>query len=250
MTEREQDHLRVLSVQGRAAADAAADAAAAAAAAESAIAQAESALRRVGMALPDRPSVSVQVGLKAPTLRPWNVMVEEARLASPEQMSFGDVLESADAAALKARLDGWGAEFAELHDLAHYDYAIAGVAGVLAGLADVFLVRVPKHPGFLGGPASEGGWLSNVVKDGFGTILTDKRVRVLEKLYPVPYDVSRNGILGQPVQGFGPRTHRLQSLGHDPLLGWIFGVRDIFEGTLTALGSDGRVVVQSIPGIC
>ena len=43
-----------------------------------------------------------------------------------------------------------GAEFYALHRLTGFDYAVAGVAGILAALADIFLVWVPNHPGFLG----------------------------------------------------------------------------------------------------
>lgn len=206
-------------------------------------------MRRLGVVLPEKTVAFVPVGLTAPTIRPWESMVAEARLARPERMSFGDVLNPTESMAVKTKLEGLGGEFADLHRLTNYDYAIAGVAGALAGLADVFLVQVPQHRGFLGGPAAQGGWLSNVVKDGFAQLLPDKRIRALEKLYSVPYDVSRNGILGEAIQGFGPRVHRLQSFGHDPLLGWIFGVRDIFGGMLTAVGGDGRLMVQSVPGV-
>jgi hypothetical protein len=40
----------------------------------------------------------------------------------------------------------------------------------------------------------------------------------------------------------------MASLGHDPILGWYFGVRDILAGGFTAVGADGRIVIQSIPG--
>jgi hypothetical protein len=181
-------------------------------------------------------------------LRSWDEIVAEARLARPGEVSFGDVLTPAEMAAVKAELDGWGAEFADLHRLTSYDYAVAGAAGILAGLVDVFLVQVPKHPGFLGGHASEGGWLSNLLKDGFGKILPQDKISALEDAYSVPYDVSRNGLLGEAIEGFGPRTHRLHSLGHDPILGWIVGVWDILMGTLTAIGGDGRVIIQQVPG--
>jgi hypothetical protein len=40
----------------------------------------------------------------------------------------------------------------------------------------------------------------------------------------------------------------MSSLGHDPVLGWFFGVRDILAGGFTAIGSDGRLVIQSVAG--
>jgi hypothetical protein len=247
--ETEEDVLRVLAVQGEAARKARDGAICAGTTAESAIAKAEATLRARGIALPERSHTIAMPTLRVPELRPWEVLVAEAKLARQGDISFCDVLLPEENAEVKAKLDGWGAEFADLHRLTAYDYAVAGAAGVLAGLVDVFLVQVPKHPGFLGGEGSDGGWLSNLVKGGFGKILPQDKINALEKSYGVPYDVSRNGILGEAIKGFGPRTHRLHSLGHDPILGWIFGVWDILRGTLTAIGGDGRILIQQIPGM-
>ncbi|MDE2795898.1 MAG: hypothetical protein OXL34_13845 [Gemmatimonadota bacterium] len=46
-----------------------------------------------------------------------------------------------------------------------------------------------------------------------------------EKWAKVPYDVV------SPKDGLTPNVHRLASLGHDPLLGLVFGVGDILSGT-------------------
>ena len=107
--------------------------------------------------------------------------------------------------------------------------------------------RIPKHPGFLGGPAAEGGWLSNVVKESFGDLLPEGTIRNLERNFRVPFDPSTSQRLETRVEGLGPRTHRMASLGHDPILGWYFGVRDILAGGFTTIGSDGRLVIQSMP---
>ena len=217
--------------------------------ADTAVAKAEAALRVRGIALPNRPPAAAALEVtQSPGLRSWDEIAGEALLVRPGEVFFADILTPAEAAAIKTKLDGWGSEFADLHRLSFYDYSVAGAAGTLAGLADVFLVQVPKHPGFLGSQASAGGWLSNLVKDGFGNILPKDKISALEKNYPVPYDVSRNGILDDAINGFGPRTHRLHSLGHDPVLGWIVGIRDIFAGSLTAIGGDGRIIIQPTSG--
>lgn len=48
---------------------------------------------------------------------------------------------------------------------------------------------------------------------------------------PVPYDA----IFGSPDfdLGLSGKTHRFKTLGHDPLLGWIFGTSNIVTSTLT-----------------
>ena len=54
-----------------------------------------------------------------------------------------------------------------------------------------------------------------------------------EKWAKVPYDVV------SPELGLGPRVHRLASLGHNPLLGLVFGVGDILSGTCTFIDKSG-----------
>lgn len=183
-----------------------------------------------------------------PRLRTWEEIVNEARALKPNDFSIEDILEPQDISVMNNRLAGWNAEFVGLHQMTGYDYVVAGAAGTLAALADIFLVQIPKHPRFLGGPAAEGGWLSNIVKEQFGELLPKETIQQLEKNYAAPYDPSTNFNLNASVEGLGPRTHRMQSIGHDPLLGWIFGMRDILAGEFTAIGSDGRIVIQSIPG--
>ena len=63
----------------------------------------------------------------------------------------------------------------------------------------------------------------------------------LEDKCKVPYDAVKNGL-----QGMGGRTHRLQSLGHDPVLGLIFGVIDILKGNLTGFSYDTKTGIHSI----
>ena len=40
--------------------------------------------------------------------------------------------------------------------------------------------------------------------------------------------------------------HRLLSLGHDPILGFVFGVRDIMKGTMTTIDKKGEFVIQNM----
>ncbi|WP_235815199.1 hypothetical protein [Neobacillus vireti] len=51
-------------------------------------------------------------------------------------------------------------------------------------------------------------------------------------LNPVPYDAQ----FGSPNFGLGlsGKSHRFKTLGHDPLLGWVFGTSNIVTSTLTA----------------
>jgi hypothetical protein len=58
----------------------------------------------------------------------------------------------------------------------------------------------------------------------------------------VPYDQ----VAGTGIPGFAPMTHRVQTFGHDPLLGWAFGVLDILQGSLTGISRGGAVAVQRV----
>jgi hypothetical protein len=40
------------------------------------------------------------------------------------------------------------------------------------------------------------------------------------------------------IAGMFPKSHRFQSLGHDPVLGFVFGVLDIMRGTITGFSYD------------
>lgn len=215
-----------------------------------AIARAEDLLRRRG-ALPDVVSTPPHVPPDPATprsLRLWQELVAEAEVAFPEPMDLAVLLSPSELAAINQRLQNWEEEAIAPHRLQAFDYWVAGVAGLMAGLADVFLVQVPAHPGFLGGVASGGGWLSSVVEEGFSDLLPPETISALEREYKVPFDAATNSGLSEAVAGLGPRSHRLSSLGHDPFLGWIFGVRDILAGGFTAIGKDGRLVTQTVPG--
>lgn len=43
----------------------------------------------------------------------------------------------------------------------------------------------------------------------------------------------------------GPRNHRLKSLGHDPLTGFFFGVRDLMRGTGTYLDNGNLIQIST-----
>ncbi len=187
----------------------------------------------------------VQV-VKTVTLLSWDEMLTEARANQARPIRFEDILTDAEMRVIEDRLGLARKEFADLYRLDATDYAICGVAGLLAALVDWFLIGMPKHPGFLGGKASEGGPLSNWIKEKINSSLTPEEIARLEKENWVPYDPSTNTNLSESVPGLSPSLHRLHSLGHDPILGFIFGVTDILRNTFTAIGSDGKLIIQVV----
>lgn len=122
-----------------------------------------------------------------------------------------------------------------------WDYTLVGVSGVLAALTDVLLVGTPQTS-----PLTA--WLksynSATADDWFG-----RWARSLEASCNVPYD-AQAAFDGTRIPGMSGRSHRMQSLGHDPVLGFVFGVLDILRGTVTGFSYDhlqGRHTFVSLP---
>lgn len=113
------------------------------------------------------------------------------------------------------------------------DYVIVMLAGVVATLLDVFLVRIPADTRFLG-EMQTGSPLTAWLKEHSKPV-HDHVLGRLEGMAKVPYDDS----VGRLVDGLSPKVHRLMSLGHDPVLGFIFGVIDIMSGTGTFIDKNG-----------
>ncbi|WP_433533323.1 hypothetical protein ACQPYA_15600 [Micromonospora sp. CA-263727] len=130
------------------------------------------------------------------------------------------------------------------------DWMVVISAGVLATLLDVILVRIPQDSTFLsekyaGSPLTQ--WLKDHDRAGG---IHDQFFKRFEKLAKVPYDAPTTKATGGLVSGMRPGTHRLQSLGHDPALGFLFGVADLMHGTGTYIDRAGQwvqVVTDAAP---
>jgi membrane-bound metal-dependent hydrolase YbcI (DUF457 family) len=113
------------------------------------------------------------------------------------------------------------------------DYLAILLAGFIATLLDVFLVRIPLDGAFLG-RMQAGSPMTRWIRHNSMTV-HDHYLEDLEKVAKVPYDLSA----GKAVDGLSPKVHRLMSLGHDPILAFIFGVMDVMSGTGTYIDKQG-----------
>lgn len=116
------------------------------------------------------------------------------------------------------------------------DYLVVFLAGFVATLLDIFLVRIPTDRAFLG-KMQQGSPMTEWIKENTKSVHEDY-LKVFEKAAKVPYDAS----IGDAVDGLRPKVHRLMSPGHDPILGFIFGVIDIMDGTGTYIDKNGDVL--------
>jgi hypothetical protein len=113
------------------------------------------------------------------------------------------------------------------------DYAVVFLAGFVATLLDVFLVRIPMDGAFLG-KLQQGSPLTEWIRENSKSV-HDGYLSRFEKAAKVPYDIS----IGRAVDGLSPKVHRLMSPGHDPVLGFVFGVIDIMGATGTYIDQHG-----------
>lgn len=126
-----------------------------------------------------------------------------------------------------------------------WDYFFVYSSGMLAALTDFLLVRIPKTMGPGQYEEQKGSPLTEWVKQ-YNTNPGESEgwfadwAQKLEETCKTPYDV-QDAVFDDELEhipGMGGRTHRYQSLGHDPVLGFIFGVLDILRGTVTGFSYD------------
>jgi hypothetical protein len=137
---------------------------------------------------------------------PWEAILTDKDVAQIKAESYGE----------QYRWDKW-------------DYIVVGSAGVLAFLTDVFWVAVPQT------------MKSGVYNGQQGSIVTEKLRSFkfppsvqswLEMKAKVPYDHTGGG------------DHRIDTFGHDPVLGFIMGVLDIIRGGATTI-KRGNIAFES-----
>ena len=137
-----------------------------------------------------------------------------------------------------------------------WDYGVVALAVLVGALTDYLLVATPggvfKGKPQRGSPVTA--WmreqskklapmagLDDLERNAFQQWVAELTTAA-EKWAKVPYDFV------SPKEGLTPNVHRLASLGHDPLLGLVFGVRDIISGSCTFIDKSGAWRVIDHPG--
>ncbi|MDM8289219.1 hypothetical protein QUW41_07865 [Slackia piriformis] len=176
----------------------------------------------------------------------WDALVEDARAAYGSGHHVEGLLTEEELAAADERVSILNEEYNALHRLDHVDIAISVSAGTLSSFVDILLVGIPERTpdGLRGRP------LENYVRDWFLERFPPKEMERLARdvSSKVPYDAPYNtGFTNEYVEGLWPTMHRLYSLGHDPLLGFVVGTLDILRGRMTTIDKFGRILSQEIP---
>lgn len=181
-------------------------------------------------------------GLRRPRSGPatspeWDALRAQAeeslrsRGVDPSSIDVDSLLDPEEVERIARRFVG---SFTVRTHLDRYDLAIMLIAGLTAALVDWLVVN--------GAPTSlEQLRTFRPDKDGLTSFFRDHSVdsdNWLGDLSHAAFDQQR-GANGSALPGFTPTTHRDLSLGHDPLLALIVGVRDVMNGSMTTQGTPG-----------
>lgn len=133
-------------------------------------------------------------------------------------------------------------QYNQIHRLDEIDLAIIAAAALVGAATDIFLVGMPQktYDGLKAAP------LSDYIRNYFDKLLPEEEMKKLanSKASKVPYDAQDNRNTTIRVEGLSAYYHRYHQLGHDPLLGFVFGTADILKGTMTTIDRNGSFVSQ------
>ena len=124
------------------------------------------------------------------------------------------------------------------------DAMVAVATGIVAAVVDTVVVRTPepvslrfKRRPIGGSPITR--WVHPNRHLG-----TQRRLHGLGQYAHVPFDPSQLPDPDGQTADLFPDSHRLRSLGHDPVVGLLIGVRDIADGMWTYVDKEGRILRQ------
>lgn len=175
----------------------------------------------------------------------WEQLVEQADNAIAEDRTIDELFTKEELRYQSEQLNAINQEFNVQFQLDKTEVSISVIAGLISAAVDLFLIGVPEKTfdGLKSRP------LGDFVREQFEKWFSPEEMQKLEKMpvAKVPYDVPYNtGFTNVEVEGLWPTMHRLYSLGHDPVLGFIVGVHDILTGQMTTIDKLGHVVVQEV----
>jgi len=127
-----------------------------------------------------------------------------------------------------------------LPELNGLDISVIGIAGMIATLIDIFIVKIPKNMNYMGKYQQSGSdftdWLKTLGVNEDGKL--NPFFKWLENHAKVPFDKSINP---GDINNFYPGNHRMLNLSHDPIFGMIFGIIDMLRGQMTVIDGQGII---------
>ncbi|MDN8559092.1 hypothetical protein [Citrobacter werkmanii] len=167
---------------------------------------------------------------------PLSEIYQQADSRFKGEARINDILSPEDMQATDERLAGHIADFNRQYSLDAWDYAIAGCGGLFAAMLDILFVKAPPKP-TTAWTQQVDGVFNRQVQNAFNKIIPPELSDVLCKKFPIgaPDSSVTTQLLGASGAILNPVNHRLKALSHDPLLSFIFGVRDMMDNTCTVV---------------
>ena len=209
---------------------------------EDIISSSEKLLLNLGYSLNDIKPVHDDTPMKVAVLPSWESLCLEAEKSVGSHCELESIFTEQELNENREAIKILNKEFNEIHKLDKTDIGIIACAGILGAAIDILMVGIPqKTPNGL-----SAGTLSNYIRDLFDKKFPIEEMEKLanSKICKVPYDAQDNRHTKEYVTGLSAYYHRLLSLGHDPLLGLLFGVTDILAGRMTTIDKKGKIVSQ------
>lgn len=170
------------------------------------------------------PQTSSKIDVKK---KSWEELCAEANDAYPEKVRFEDLLTKEEFENAYRRLDEINAEFSRRTGFKKVDWIFLATATALQCVRQYVLDPYLKNHRPSANPNDEKGRKNNA-EPGWYHADTDKIL-----ISKVPFDAIRYSGYST-VEGFlKGGNHRYVTLGHDPILGWVFGTANIMTNTLT-----------------
>jgi hypothetical protein len=172
----------------------------------------------------------------------WENLCKEAEAVVGGTCELESIFTAGELKSNKFAILQLNSEYNQIHKLDKIDIAISAIAGIVGAAVDLLLVGIPEK-----GPDSlETGPLSDFIRKKFGEAFPEEEMKKLanSKESKVSFDAQDNRHTSEYVTGLSAYYHRLLSLGHDPLMGFVVGVFDILTGRMTTIDKTGKIVSQ------
>ena len=205
------------------------------------ITQSEALLRSLGYELPSVNEVTALSDRKVLVVPSFDELSAKAQI-SVGNNSIEDLFTEEELKENAAAIKKLNHDYNMIHHLDKYDVIISAAAAILGAVVDIVLVGIPQK-----GPAGlEAGKLADYVRKKFDEKFSPEEMEKLanSKESKVPFDAQDNRNTETNVEGLSAYYHRMLSLGHDPILGFVFGLYDIMHGTMTTIDKSGHIVCQ------
>lgn len=207
------------------------------------ISKVEELLRRLGKDPQNAQSLPVIKKVpKVITVPTWEELVKDAEHHIGLNCDLESIFTEVELQSNEAAIRQMREEYNALHRLDGFDISIIALASIVGAAVDILLVGVPEKSktGLKAGP------LSDYIRDYFDKVFPEEEMKALanSKNSKVPYDAQDNRHTTIRVEGLSAYYHRLLQLGHDPVLGFVFGVADILNGKMTTIDKMGNIVSQ------